>query len=615
MPPVVKNPQQEKRLINNRLMIAVIIVLVLGTLLLSRLFYLQIIKHSYYFNLSTQNARNSFPIPPRRGLIYDRNGILLAENIPVYSLMVQPSNAENLPQLLTNIQTIMDISPTELAEFQKQLRQHRPFDEIPLKLKLSEEEVAKFEVNSYQFPGFSVKAELIRNYPLGENMAHILGYVARINDEDLKHINQENYIGTNFMGKNGIEKYYEDTLHGEVGYQQMEVDAHGHKISDLGAIPAQAGKNIYLTIDSGLQLAAEKALSKYEGGVVVIQPSTGQVLAMVSRPSFDPNLFVHGISDKEYQALLNDEDRPLYDRTIRGLYPPGSTVKPIFALQGLDTGTITPTDTIFDPGYFKLPNSKHIFHDWKTGGHGEEDVTKAIMQSCDTFFFTLGNRMGIDNLDIILAEFGFGQLTNIDLPNELPGVVPSPAWKTKHYQTMWYPGDTINTSIGQGNTQVTLIQLADAAAALSMRGERFKPYLLYATEDDDNQKVLIASTPLPPVKIKTSQTWDIVINAMHRVISEEGTGWGFGIPKNYTAAGKTGTAQTTSIFNRSEIYTNVAKKLRPDSWIIVFAPVENPQIAIAVLVEHDPGAAASISRKVADYYFKHPILLANDNKK
>lgn len=610
--PLVKDPVREKRLIHHRLIVAVVIVLVLGILLFSRLFYLQIVKHHYYYEQSIQNARNLFPIVPRRGLIYDRNGVLLADNIPVYSLIVKPDETEMLDKSLADIQSLITISPVELNQFQKQLKQHRPFDEIPLKLKLSDKEVAKFSVNSYQFPGFSVKAQLIRYYPLKDNMAHLLGYVGRINDEDLKNIDTSNYIGTNFIGKNGIESYYENLLHGKIGYKQMEVDAGGHKIHDIGNITAQAGKNIYLTIDSKLQLAAENALGSSEGSIVVIDVSSGQILAMVSHPSFDPNLFVNGIDDTTYKALLNDKNHPLFDRSIRGLYPPASTVKPFLALQGLDTGTITPSYKIFDPGYFQLPNSKHIYHDWKYGGHGEETVTEAIMQSCDTFFYRLGNQMGIANIDKILGEFGFGQLTQVDLPNELPGVLPSPLWKEKHYKTTWYPGDTINTSIGQGNTQITPLQLASAVATLSTRGTRFKPYLLYATENATGQKTITAPVSLPPVVLKDNTTWDVVLKAMSRVISENGNAWRFGIPQNYTAAAKTGTAQMISVFLHSADYAKIDKSHRPDSLIVVFAPVEKPQIAVAVLVEHDPGGAAPLARKVTDYYFsEHPIPLVN----
>jgi penicillin-binding protein 2 len=333
---------------------------------------------------------------------------------------------------------------------------------------------------------------------------------------------------------------------------------------------------------------------------------------MISRPSFDPNLFVHGIDDASYKALLNDKNHPLFDRSIRGLYPPASTVKPFLALQGLDTGTITPDYKIFDPGYFQLPNSKHIYHDWKYGGHGEETVTEAIMQSCDTFFYRLGNQMGIANIDKILGEFGFGEPSQIDLPNELPGVLPSPLWKEKHYKKTWYPGDTINTSIGQGNTQITPLQLASAVAALSMRGKRFKPYLLYATEDATGQKNITTPTLLPPVVLKDDTAWNTVIHAMSRVISENGNAWRFGIPQNYTAAAKTGTAQMISVFLHNADYAKIDKSHRPDSLIVVFAAVEKPQIAVAVLVEHDPGAAAPLARKITDYYFQeHPIPLVN----
>ncbi|MAZ77984.1 MAG: penicillin-binding protein 2 [Legionellaceae bacterium] len=601
---LVKNQRGEKKLFQQRLFSAAIIVFILAILLVARLFYLQVIKHNHYTQLAKKNSVNMIPIAPRRGLIYDRNGVLLADNVPVFSLMVVPDQVKNMNEAINNIQKIIPLSKEEIDDFQKALKQHRPSTPIPLKLKLTQQQVAQFDVNQYQFPGISVKAELIRHYPLGENFSHILGYVGRINQQELEHVNQDNYAGTNFIGKTGIEKFYESLLHGQVGYQQVEVDASGKATKNLSGIVAKPGKNIYLTIDSGLQMAAIKALDNHRGSVVVIQPSTGQVLALVSSPGFDPNAFVDGISSKAYDKLLNNENKPLYDRALRALYPPGSTVKPLLSLQGLDKQIITPDFSIDDKGYFKLPHDPHVFHDWKEGGHGIVNVTKAIIMSCDTFFYQLGYKMGINNIDDILGRFGYGSMTGIDLPDEIPGTLASPAYKMKQYQTHWYPGDTVNTAIGQGYMQVTPLQLASAYATLSERGKRFKPYLLLATVDSSGQKKLNPPKPLAPVKLASQQPWNVVVNAMQDVISQEGTAWRFGTPSNYTAAAKTGTSQVISR-NLSENYTNVPVNQRPNSSIVVFAPVNNPQIAIAVVVEHAPGTSAPIARKVADYYFDH----------
>jgi penicillin-binding protein 2 len=601
---LIKNQRNEKKLFQQRLFSAVLVILILAVLLVARLFYLQVIKHGHYAQLAKQNSVDMIPVAPRRGLIYDRNGVLLAENVPVYSLMVTPDEVKNMPETLEKLEKIIPMTPGELESFQKAIKQHRLFTPIPLKLKLTQQQVAKFDVDQYQFPGVSVSAQLIRHYPLGENFSHILGYVGRINQEELARVNQDNYAGTNFIGKTGIENFYEKLLHGKVGYRQVEVDAGGKEQRNLGVISAKPGKNIYLTIDSGLQIAAIKALNNHRGSIVVIQPSTGQVLALVSAPGFDPNAFVDGISGKAYETLLNNPKKPLYDRALRALYPPGSTVKPLLSIQALDKKVITPNFSIHDKGYFTLPHSSHVFHDWKVGGHGIVNVTKAIIMSCDTFFYQLGYKMGIKNIDSILGRFGYGNMTGIDLPDEIPGTLASPAYKIKQYQTQWYPGDTVNTSIGQGYMQVTPLQLASAYATLSERGKRFKPYLLLATADKPNHKTMNPPKPLPPVQLASQQPWDVVINAMHDVISQQGTAWRFGTPSNYTAAAKTGTSQVISK-NLSENYTNVPINERPNSSIVVFAPVQNPQIAIAVVVEHAPGTSAPIARKVADYYFAH----------
>ncbi|MCP4473754.1 MAG: penicillin-binding protein 2 [Gammaproteobacteria bacterium] len=599
---LIKNQRSERSRFIRRLIIGTIIAALLILLLLIRLFTLQVISHKRYATFSAQNAINLLPIAPQRGLIYDRHGNLLATNQPVYSLVVTPSRVKSLDHSINQLQTLIPISSDERKLFNKQLQQHRRFEQVPLKMTLSKDEMAKFEVNRWRFPGFNVQAQFIRYYLYGPTFAHAMGYVGRINDQELQKINNSRYAGTNFIGKTGIEKYYEPLLHGQVGYRRVEVDASGKAIRTLGKIPAKAGKNLYLTLDKGLQQTAENALGDLSGAVVVINVKNGNILAMVSTPSFNPNLFTRGISSKNYRLLLSNNQRPLYNRTIRGLYAPGSIVKPFIALEGLNAKVITPEFKLFDPGYFKLPHNNHIFHDWKRGGHGWVNVNKAIIQSCDTFFFHLGYKMGIDRIDEVLSAFNLGHPTGIDLPNELGGVLPSPKWKMKSYQHHWYPGDTVNTSIGQGYMLVTPLQMAVATATLSQKGLGFHPNLLQ-TVSNNNKSILTAPRPLVKIELNSPQTWQLVLSAMYQVISKEGTAWRFGHPKNYTAAAKTGTAQVLS--SRFSNYKHVAIAKRPNSWFIVFAPYEDANIAMAVIVEHGPGKAAPIARKVADYFFAH----------
>jgi penicillin-binding protein 2 len=604
----IKNHIQEIRLISQRSITALIVMIVLVMLLICRLAYLQLSKHTLYNTLSQKNSLDLIPIEPTRGLIYDRNGVLLAENIPVFSLDVTPYKVVNIPKALAEIAKIIPLTDTDIALFQKQLKQHRHFDEIPLKMRLTEVEVAKFSENAYHFPGFVIKARLIRHYPFDANLSHVLGYVGRINLEDLDDIDPTNYSATNYIGKLGVEKFYEEELHGTVGYEQVENDASGEPVRVLNQIKPTPGKNLYLTIDSKLQLAAEKALDGQRGAIVIIQPSTGQVLAMVSQPSYDPNLFVAGISTQDFQALQNSPDRPLYNRTLRGLYPLASTVKPFIALEGLESGIATPDYTIFDPGWYQLKTSEHVFHDWQHHGHGSVNITRAIISSCDTYFYDLASKLGIARIDKILTQFGFGETTGIDLEDELQGVVASPAWKKHAKGLPWYQGDTLISAIGQGYMQATPLQLAHGVATLANRGQRMTPFLLFGDQVPGNNFHKTSPTPLNKVEFTDDNDWKIVINAMRGVIeSPEGTGHRFGHP-SYSVAAKTGTAQVYSFSKRhyeiDENNTeekNLPEKLRDHSLIIAFAPVENPQIAIAVIVENSK-LASSVARQVLDYY-------------
>lgn len=552
------------------------------------------------------------PLEPTRGLIFDRNGVLLAENIPVFSLDIIPYKITNLPQTLAEIAKIISLSDTEIAQFHKELKQHRRFDEIPLKLRLTEDEVARFYENQYRFSGVLIKARLIRHYPFGGTLSHVLGYVGRINTEELDDIDPRNYSATNHIGKLAIEKYYEDELHGTVGYEQAENDASGQPVRILNQIKPLPGKNLYLTIDSHLQAAAEQALAGNRGAIVAIQPSTGQILALISEPTYDPNIFIEGISSQDFQNLQKSPDRPLYNRALRGLYPLASPIKPFIALEGLESGIVNTTYTISDPGWYQLPNSSHRFYDWKRHGHGRVNLEQAIISSCDTYFFDLGHKMGIKRINDILHRFGFGQLTGIDMGEELAGVVASPSWKRRTKGTSWYEGDTINSAIGQGFMQATPLQLANGIAAIANRGKRFIPHLLLSEQEPGKKMEPQPPIPHNPVILENENSWTTVINAMQAVVtSPSGTAYRAGKDLSYTVAAKTGTAQVYSIKHRNkneeaEKQENLPENLRDHSLAIAFAPVDKPQIAIAVIVENNNKLAINVARKVLDYYFLGP---------
>lgn len=427
----LKNAHQERDFFRRRLIFVALMVCILAGLLITRLVYLQVIDHQLYTTLARQNQLNLIPIEPNRGLIYDRNGVLLAENKPVYDLVVTPSLVPNLTDTINNLKKLIPVSDEDLQNFYKQLKLHRKFQPVPLRSKLTEEEVARLSVNGFRFPGVKVKAQMIRYYPLGEAFAEIVGYVSRINAQELESVDPTNYSVTNFIGKTGVEKYYETLLHGTVGNQQVETNASGQVIRALKRIPPISGADLYLTIDSRLQIAIEQAMGKLTGAVVAIDPRTGEILAFVSNPSFNPNLFTTGISKTAYEALQKQEGQPLYNRALSGQYAPGSTIKPYIALEGLQSDTVSSDFTISDPGWFMLPDNSRVYHDWKKEGHGRVDISKAIQQSCDTYFFTLGSKMGISLIDNVLNHFGFGKPTGVDLNDESPGLLPSPEWKKR----------------------------------------------------------------------------------------------------------------------------------------------------------------------------------------
>ena len=583
------------------------ILIILSLILVLRMAYLQFSQFKRYATLSLKNQMSIVPIAPPRGLIYDRNGVVLANNIPIYILEIIPERVKNLADTIQKIQTILpSISQEDVDKFYQNKKQIHKYDPVPLKIKLTLEEVSTFVTEQYRLPGVNVKAISMRNYPLKDTTAHLLGYVGRINADELTNLDQQNYRGTNFIGKSGIEKFYEKKLHGNVGYAQIETNVNGRNIRTINKQPPKPGTKLYLTIDSRLQEDTSKALQGFRGAVALMDVNNGEILSLASAPSFDPNLFVNGISTNDYKLLSNEIDRPLYNRAVRGLYPPASTIKPFIALAGLDKKFIDVNTYVYDPGWYKLSNFKRSYRCWRHAGHGIISVKRAIAVSCDTFFYQLGNKMGISIIDDMLNQFGFGQLSHIDLCEEAQGIIPNPYWKKQKKSTPWYPGDTLITSIGQGFMLATPLQLASATAAISQNGHRYRPHLLLASE---NNKHIKKHTVIEeyPIKLNDETNWSIVKDAMHMVITkQEGTGRRFGRDTKYSVAAKTGTAQvfTLSQQDSKSHYANLPVRLRDHSLFIAFAPVDNPKVALAVLVENDEGAPL-VARKVLDSYFKY----------
>ena len=594
-----------------RLNLLTAILIILSLILILRLAFLQISQFKRYQTLSLKNQMSISPIAPPRGVILDRNGVLIAENIPVYALELIPEHVKNLKETLTKLQTILpSISDEDIEQFMKAKLQNRSYVPIPIKLKLNQDEVATFAINQYQFPGVSIKARLMRHYPLGELTAHVLGYVGRINIQELRQVDPTNYRATNFIGKAGVEKYYEDILHGKVGYQTVESDVSGRTIRVISKQNPRSGAKLYLSIDTQLQQAAYNALKDKRGAAVVIDPRNGEILTMVSSPSFDPNLFVSGVSTKDYKVLSNALQRPLFNRAVRGVYPPASTIKPFVGLAGLDKGFVTTATTIYDPGKYKLPTASHIYRDWKKTGHGMINFKRAITVSCDTYFYQLGNKMGISNIEEMLVQFGLGHLSHVDLHEEASGIVPSARWKKQFKGVSWYPGDTLISAIGQGFMLATPLQMANATASLGQHGKRFRPHLVTKTVNSDTEEVA-EYEPFEeyPIYLKDEGNWSIVAEAMHSVLtSNEGTGYRFGRNPPYPVAGKTGTAQVFSGRQYEKTrYEDIPEALRDNSLFIAFSPVDKPEVAIAVVVENDV-VASTVARKILDTYYQlHPL--------
>ena len=602
----LEDRQREQRLVRTRAIVAGVFVVLGLSLILARLFHLQLELHEHFTVLSTENRVKIQPVPPNRGLIFDAKGVVLAENHPSFSLVITIEKVGDLKATIDELKKLIPIEDGDLSRFERLKRQRMRFQPVPIRLNLTSEEVARFAVDGYRFPGVEVHAELIRTYPKGELTAHVLGYVGRINERELARIDKGNYAGTNFIGKGGVELAHEDVLHGKVGYQQVEVNARGRILRTLESTPPAPGQDLYLYLDIALQQAATEALGENRGSIVAIDPRSGGVLALVSTPSFDPNLFVEGISQSNYDALLHSPDKPLYNRAIRGQYPPGSTVKPFIGLGGLSLGFVTPRKSTFCPGYFSLPGQKHRFRCWRRGGHGTVDLELGIVQSCDVYFYWLANQMGVDKLHAFLSEFGFGSRTGVDVSGELPGLLPSREWKERARKQPWYPGETLIMGIGQGYFLATPMQLAAATAALANKGHFIQPRLAYARRVPGADVATVFPTVARQIQITNPGDWDIAIEDMAKVVeSQRGTAKRIH-SNDYRIAGKTGTSQVFTI-GQKERYdaSKISERLRDHALFVAFAPVEDPRIAVAVMVENGgsgSGTAAPIARRVIDAY-------------
>jgi penicillin-binding protein 2 len=615
----IKDDALEQRIFLQRTMFAAGIVIVLMLLLAGRAFWLQVLQHQHYFELSQGNRARIEPLPPNRGLILDRAGRVIAENTPAFQLELVREQAGDLDLTLARLERFGLLEADDAGRVRQLVLSRRSFEAVPILLQLDDEEIARYAVHRHELPGVFLETRMARHYPYGPVGAHALGYVGTISEDDLERVDRERYFGTGVIGKTGIERSYEDQLLGVGGYREVLVNVEGRPVKLLEGADAQlqsreprAGRELRLTLDIELQRIAEEAMAGRRGAVVAIDPWTGDVLVFASLPSFDPNGFARGISRNDYLALTENPDQPLFNRVLRGTYPPGSTIKPVMALAGLEYDVVTPEDTIYCPGHFSLPGSRHRFRDWKREGHGTVDMRSAVMQSCDIYFYRLANTLGIERIHDAMNRIGFGVPTGIDIDGERGGIMPSPQWKKSAFarreQQVWFPGETVIIGIGQGYWTATILQLAKATALLATRGQHFQPRLVRALVDPATGAVEERrSEPLPPVELKNRANWETIVDAMVAVTSgARGTAVRAARGAAYSIAGKTGTAQVYSV-GQTEKYDEktVAERLRDHALFVAFAPADKPVLAIAVLVEnggHGSSVAAPIARAIFDAY-------------
>ncbi len=614
----IKDTSAERNRFSRRALTLYVLVLGAMALLFGRMVQLQVVEHETYKTRSEDNRIQLQPIPPPRGLIYDRHGVLLADNQGVASLSIVKERAGDLEATLDRLATLVPVSDDELASFRKRLDQRRrPLQPVALKVTLNEEEQAVLAVNRHDLPGVQVDTQLLRHYPFGELFAHVVGSVRRVNESDLQRLDSVRYSGTNFVGKRGLESFYENSLHGQVGYRKVEIDARGRIRRVVDEQPPTAGMNITTHLDSRLQIAASAALGDRRGAIVAINPKTGGILAMVSQPGYDPNSFVTGIGSAEYKELVTSLNVPLFDRATRGQYAPGSTFKPIVGLAALSYGKTHWQDTIEDRGFFQLPGQERIYRDWNwtarnAGGQGTVDLRRAIYRSSNVYFYDLGSRLTIDEIHEFASQFGYGSVTSIDVADAQPGLLPDPAWKYGAKGEPWYPGDNINLSIGQGDLLVTPLQVATVATLIANRGHWVRPRLMLSSD-----------APLldydPPARLgqvvgPSPQDWENIVDAMEEVVhrgnkgyGNNGTAWAYvGMDIAYRMAGKSGTAQVVEIRQGEEYDEELLDEYnRKHAWFMAFAPADDPTIALAVLVENGGGGssvAAPVAKEVVDAY-------------
>ncbi len=621
----LRNHLLELRHFHLRLVVAAIFVVLLFLILFSRFFYLQVLRSDHFTTLAEANRITILPLVPNRGLIYDRHGEILAQNLTTYVLEIVPDKIRNLDSAIDELSKLIEITPVDRRRFEKLRKENTRFKSLPIRTRLSDAEVARFAANRYRFPGMEINARLLRHYPHAEMVSHVIGYIGRISDKDLEILESnnalENYRGSSHIGRIGIEQSYEKELHGITGFEQVETDVAGRSVRTLSRTLPIAGSDLILSLDLKLQQAAERAFGEYRGSLIAMDPNTGEILAFVSKPGFDPNLFVDGIDHLNWKLLNESIDKPLNNRALRGVYPPGSTYKPFMALAALELGKRSPDYAINDPGFFSLPGSSHRFRDWRVGGHGRVNLHKSLVVSCDTYYYMLANDLGINAIYNFMGQFGFGKKTEIDIPGEIVGLSPSPEWKMKRFKQNWFPGDTISIGIGQGYNLATPLQLTFATMILANNGHAFRPHFVKQIHDSKTGRIYENMIKqLYPLNLKNENLMR-VRNALVDVTRPGGTAARAGANASYTFAGKTGTSQVINI-KQGERYvaSKINERHRDHAMFIAYAPAEDPKIVVTVLVENGGSGgstAAPIARKVFDYYLlgqmPEPLQSDSDN--